>query len=251
MSKWKLDENGHVVLKNGDPVLTDESGNELIVSGTTVIELRNEAKAHRLKAEQNAEKIKAYEGLDPEAARKALELTSKLDAKQLVESGKVDELRSQITAQFSAQLSEKEKAYNDIQSRLNNMMVDSVFSSSEFVRNSVAIPNDIFKDSFSKHFKVEKGELQSFDKAGNRILSRTRAGEYASPDEALQILVESHPQKAMLLKADVGAGSGSSGGSSARGQGRTMSRSEFEKLLPNKQAEIAGKLSNGEMSLTD
>lgn len=249
--KWKLDEEGHVVLKDGNPVLADDNGTELVVNSNTVVELRNEAKGHRVEKEKALERLKPYEGLDPEVARKAVETVGKLDAKQLIDSGKVDEVKRQITEQFQSQINGKEAKLKETEARLNNVLIDNVFNGSEFVRNSVAIPVDIFRDSFSKFLKVEEGQVVAVGKDGNRLFSKKNAGEYATPEEALQILVETHPQKDTLLKADTGAGSGSKGGGSARGGSRSMSRADFEKLQPHAQSEIAKKIQLGDMQLTD
>jgi hypothetical protein len=253
MTTWKLDETGAIVMKDGDPVFVDAAGREMVVSHDTIKNLNAEAKNLRLNKEQFEAKLKEYEGIDAVAARKALETVGKLDAKQLIDSGKVDELKNQITQQFTAQVTEKDGTISKLQSRIDSMMIDSIFSNSDFIQNSIAIPSDIFKDSFSKYFKAEDGQVVAYDKSGNRLLSKSKAGEYATPEEALQILIDNHPQKDILLKADVGAGSGSKGGAGSRGAfSRSMTVAEFSKLTPAKQAEVSSKVRSGELPrLTD
>lgn len=248
---WKVDDAGVLVLKDGNPVYVDGSGKELIIDQTTIGRLNGEAKGHREAKEAAEIKLKAYEGIDPEIARKSIELAGKIDAKTLIDAGQVDKVKSEITGQFTKQMTEKDAAISDLQSRINNMQVEGVFSGSEFVRDSIAVPRDMFEASFRNNFKVEDGKVVAYDKAGNRLMSKTRAGEYAEPDEALQLLVEMHPQKDTILKANTGAGSGSGGGGGNRGQGKTMKRGEFNALPAIKQAEISGKVRLGEMVLTD
>lgn len=248
---WKTDDNGGLVLKDGNPVYVDSTGAEKYVDLKTITRLNGEAKQHREKWESLESKMKDFEGLDPKKAREALEIASKIDAKQLIDAGKVDELKNQITQQFTTQITEKDKAYQELQGKYDNMIVNNVFANSEFIRNSIAVPRDMFEATFRNNFRVENGEVVVYGKDGNRLLSKEKAGEYATPDEALRILVDSHPQKDIILKADVGNGSGNTGSGGGHGGGRTMKRAEFEKLPPIKQAEFAAKMRSGEMKLVD
>lgn len=248
---WKLDENNNIVLRDGDPVYVDANGLEKTVGVDTIAKLNKEAKDHREAKEEALKKLKEYEGIDPQKAREALETISKLDATKLIDSGEVDKLKAQITQQFQTQLTEKDSAYNDLKSKYENMIVDSTFSNSDFIRNNVAVPVDMFEAKFRNNFKVENGEVVAYGFDGSRLMSKTRAGEYASCEEAMQILAESHPQKDVILKANPGNGSGSGTGGGSNGRGRYISRSDLEKLSPAQQAEIAGKMAKGEIQLTD
>lgn len=249
---WKLDAEGHIVIKDGNPVYLNAAGQEMTIAQDTITRLNGEAKAHR-QAKEDAEKaLKAFEGIDVEVARKSIEIASKLDAKQLIDAGKVDELKQQITSQFTIQMAEKDKAYGDLQSKYDSMHINNVFAGSEFVRNNLAVPRDMFEASFRSNFKVENGQVSAYDKVGNRLMSKTRVGEYADAEEALQLLVDAHPQKDVILKADVGSGSGNGGNGGNGGNAtRVIKRSDFEKLSPVKQAEVSGKVRAGEMKLTD
>lgn len=248
---WKLDENGNVELKDGNPVYIDASGRELTLGTDTISRLNAEAKTHREGKEAAETKLKQYEGLDPEKAREALELTSKLDQKKLIDAGKVDELKQQITTQFQEKLGASDKTINELQQQINGMKVNDIFKSSEFVRDSIAVPQDMFEATFRNNFKIEEdGSVGAYDKSGNRLLSKSRAGEFAAPDEALQLLVESHPQKDVILRADNKKGSGGTGGGN-RGGGRVVKRSDFEAMNPYQQSETAALARKGEITLTD
>ncbi len=248
---WKLDADGHIVLKDGNPVYIESTGAEKTVAVDTISKLNAEAKEHRTGKEEAIAKLKAFEGLDPEVARKAIETVKNVDAKKLIDSGEVEILKAQMKSEFTAQLTEKDTALSALQNRLDNMMVSDVFSKSELVRNQLAVPADMFESTFRKNFKIEDGKLVAYDKAGNRLLSKERAGEYAEPEEALRLLVEAHPQKEVILKAQTGNGSGNEGGAGQRGGARTIKRADFEKLSPAAQAENAGKVRSGEIVLTD
>jgi hypothetical protein len=248
---WKLDDNGAPVMKDGNPVFVDASGAERTVALDTINRLNSEAKSHRERAESAEVKLKDYEGLDAKQAREALEKLSKLDAKQLIDAGKVDEVKHQITTQFQTQLSEKEARLQALESKHNNLIINNVFANSEFLRNNIAVPRDMVEATFRNNFKVEDGQVIISDRDGNRLYSKERAGEFATPEEGLRILVESHPQKDVILKADIGSGSGSNGAGGASGSGRIMKRSEFEALSGMKQAEAAQKAAKGEIKIVD
>ena len=248
---WKLDENNNIVLRDGDPVYIDSEGNEKTVGVDTIAKLNKEAKMHREAKEEALNKLKAYEGIDAQAARSALETVSKLDANKLVETGEVDKLKAQITEQFQTQLTEKDNALSELKSKYENMIVDNTFANSDFIRNNVAVPVDMFEAKFRNNFKVENGEVVAYGYDGSRLMSKTRAGEYANAEEAMQILAESHPHKDVILRANPANGSGAGTGGGAVGGGRYMKRSEFEQLPPARQAEIAAKMRKGEIQLTD
>lgn len=248
---WKLDENNNVVLKDGNPVYIDANGDEKTVAVDTIARLNKEAKDHRVAKEEALAKLKAFEGIDADKARAALETVSKLDDNKLIDTGEVDKLKAQITQQFQTQIDEKNNAYNDLKAKFDNMIVDNTFANSDFIRNNVAVPVDMFEAKFRNNFKVENGEVIAYGYDGSRLMSKTRAGEYATSEEAMQILAESHPQREVILKANPGTGSGSGTGGGANGGGRYMKRSDFEKLSPVQQADTAAKIRKGEIQLTD
>lgn len=250
-SGWKLDDDGNVVMKDGNPVYVDNSGREMTVKNDTISNLNAEAKSHR-EAKEAAEKaLKSFEGLDADKAREAIAKLQDVDAKKLIDAGKVDEVKAQITEQFKSQLKEKEDLAAQLQSKLDTMQIESVFKSSQFVRDNVAVPQDMFEATFRNNFKVEDGRVVAYDKSGNRINSTENVGEYATPEEALRLLVETHPNKDSILKADIGKGSGSDGAGGNRPGGRVIRRSDFANLAPGKQAEIAQKAASGEMKIVD
>lgn len=248
---WKVDVDGHIVLKDGNPVWIDIAGKEKTVGGDTITNTNKEAKTNRERAEAAETKLKAFDGLDPEIARKAIETVGKLDAKKLIDSGEVDKVRDQVKAEFTKQLEEKDGHSKGLQARIDGMLIDGVFSNSPFVRDNIAVPADMFQASFRNQFKIEEGKINAYDKAGNRLMSKTKVGEYADPDEALQLLVDAHPQKETILKANIGSGTGNNGRGGNRGTGNVMKRGDFDKLNPVQKSETMTKVSKGEMKVVD
>lgn len=253
---WKLDADGKIEMKDGNPVWVTAKGEEQVMQGDTIARLNNEAKTHREDKEKAQAELAKYtvngKPIDPEIAIKAVDTVSKLDAKKLIDAGEVDKVRDEIKGQYEAQLSERDKALAERDTELTSLKIGSIFDGSDFVRESIAVPQDMFRSTFEKHFRIEEGKPVAYDKAGNRLMSKKNIGVYAEPDEALELLVDAHPQKDTILKANTGAGSGSGGGGGNRGIGnRTMKRSDFENLNPAARAEAAASMGKGELTVVD
>lgn len=229
----------------------DSNGMEKTVGVDTISRLNKEAKEHREAKEEALAKLKAYEGIDAQKAREALDTVAKLDANKLIDTGEVDKLKAQITQQFQTQLNEKDTALKELKDRYDNMIVDNAFANSEFIRNNVAVPVDMFQAKFRSNFKVENGEVVAYGYDGSRLMSQERMGEPATIEEAMRILAESHPHKESILKATVPSGSGAGTGGGSIGGGRYVKRADFEKLSPSLQAETVEKIRKGEIQLTD
>lgn len=249
---WKLDANGNIELKDGNPIYVDTSGREMTVGSETISELNKNHKKEREAKEAAEQKLKLFDGLDPVKAREAIEMLSKIDQKKLIDAGKVDEVRAQITNEFNAKLGEKDQHSKSLQDRIDSMLISDVFKSSEFVRDGIAVPRDMFEATFRNNFKIEDGKVVAYDKSGNKLFSKQRIGEMPDAEEALQLLVESHPQKDVILKANTGNGSGNTGSGGGKGTtARSIKRADFEKLSLTQKSETIAKVNAGEMQLTD
>lgn len=248
MNKWKIDANGVLELKDGNPIFVNAAGQEQTVAGDTISRLNGEARANRERAEKAEVELKPFVGLDSVKAREALELVGKLDQKKLIDAGEVDRVRKEIQDQYTTQLAEKEKGLSDMRSELNNMYVSDVFKSSKFLNESLAVPKDFVEAAYRGNFKVEDGKVVPYGKDGNKLYSKTRLGEIADTEEALQILIESHAAKETILKANVGNGSGNNGNGGNQGKSLTIKRADYDKLPGAEQAAIATK---GEMKIID
>lgn len=248
---WKLDADGKIEMKDGNPVWVDANGGESVLDGSTINRLNGEAKKLRERAEKAEETARAFEGLDASKAREAIDKLKDIDLGKLVENGKLDEVKNQITAQFQQQIAERDKALNELQSKFDNSQVSNLFAGSEFIRERVALPADMFEAYFRQNVKVNNGQIEFYDKAGNRLMSKAKIGEYADASEAFELLVNNHPQKDVILKADSGNGTGNNGGGGNRGAGRIVRRADFEKLSAQQQADTAKKASAGELQIVD
>lgn len=220
---YKYDEEGNIVVQEvGDkklPLFVHPDGKEVPLDADGTIarigQLNAEAKSHREGKEAAEAKLKAFGEIDPEAAKKALEVVKNIDDKKLVDSGKVEEVRAAAIktmqerldatmASFTSQKTELEKQVADMQSALHRAIVGGSFAKSQFIKDKLIIPPELAEAFFGKNFKVVDGKLAAFDDGGKPIGSRIRPGDFnVEFDEALEILVDGYANKAAILKGSI------------------------------------------------
>ncbi|EMO9462461.1 DUF6651 domain-containing protein [Raoultella ornithinolytica] len=219
---------------NGLPVYVHDDGKEIgfdAPQAMSTISARNsEAKSQREAKETAEAALAKFSGItDPVKALEALEMMTKIDQKKLIDAGAVDQVKAEITQSFQAKLDEAGKRNTALEGQLYDAMIGGNFSGSKFIADKIAIPSDMLQARFGQSFKVEEGKVVAYDGSGNKIYSRSKPGEIAGFDEALEFLVENYPQKDHILKA-----SGNSGGDSRTTQHqagqKTMKRTAFDSL---------------------
>lgn len=231
--KLKLDDKGNVVVQDGKPVYVGDDGKDVVYDPpamySKIIALGAEAKTHREAKEAAETKLKGFEGIaDPAAAVKALEIVKNLDEKKLVDAGEVQKIKDaaikasedKIVAISKGHAEElgKLKGENDtLRTTYNSEKIAGAFASSKFVTEKVAIPADMLQARFDKSFKVEDGKIIGYDASGNKLFSRSKPGDPADFDEAIELLVDAYPNKEHILK---GTGSTGSGSKSTNGGGK-------------------------------
>jgi hypothetical protein len=263
--KLKLDADGHAVLENGHPVYVHDDGKEIAFDAArtteTIKRLNGEAQTHR-EAKEKAlndigtlqQQLKVFEGIDPEASKKALQQLKDIGDGKLIEAGKLDEVRSAAKTEYETRLKQLQDEFGAkegklmadreaLQNHLNTEIIGGSFARSQFIAEKIAVPTDMIQATFGKNFKVVDGKLVAVDASGNQIYSRARPGELATFDEALGTLVESYAHKDHILKSSGSSGSGahaSANGGGGGGSGaKTMSRTAFDSLNPFEQSKVA------------
>ncbi len=254
--KLKFDEKGNVVVQDGKPVYVLDDGREVAHDAATTVatitRLNGEAKSHREAKETAETKLKAFEGIeDAEAAKKAVETLKNIDEGKLLTAGKVQEIKDaaaasakQAVADATRAAEAREKSLTEQNAKLtgdlNNHIIGGSFAGSKFIGEKLAIPADIAQSAFGRHFKVENAKLVPMDANGNPIFSVTRHGEHADFEEAIEILVNAHPRKEMLLRGSGASGGGANGGGNPGAGGKkTITREQFKALSPGEQAKAA------------
>jgi hypothetical protein len=239
--KPKLDAEGRVVTQGDLVVYVHDDGKEApfdaAATMSTVTSLRGEAKNHRLAKEAAETKLRDFEGLDPQAAREALTKIANLDTKKLVDAGQVDAAVVAALKPVEAKLGEAEKRAQTLEQQLYGEVIGGAFARSKFLAEKTVLPPEIAQSAFGKHFKYEDGKVRAYDNDGNPVFSRTKGGQHADVDEALEILIDAYPRKDSILKAENRSGSGTPSGAAGQGDKNTISRSDFEKKNPTEKAE--------------
>lgn len=219
--KLKLDENGHVVVQDGKPVYVHDDGTDLPFDAPQAIakikQLNGEAKTHRETAEKLAKDLNGFEGVDVAEARTAIETVKKLDQKKLLDAGEVDRVVGDVKKQYEEKLTAERESRTKAEQALNNEMIGGNFARSKFIADKLTLPSDIAQATFGKNFKLENGKVVAVGADGSHMLSRANPGEPAGFDEALQILVESYPNRDSILKGNGSQGSGANQGNRGKG----------------------------------
>lgn len=253
---WKLNAAGDAIeLKDGNPVWINSDGSETTMGGDTITRLNSEAKTNRERAEAAETKARAFDGLDATKAREALDTISKIDQKKLIDAGEVDKVRQSIGTEWQGKLDDATKQIAEANARADNYLLDNAFKGSKFVTDKLTVPVDMVQAMFGKNFKVEDGKVYGVDAQGNKIPSKTRAGEFADLDEALGHYVDNYAHKDNILKGGNHEGSGGNGGGGGNGSKRTYRRAEIDALQNSGEAgKIAGimeAVGKGEAQLVD
>jgi hypothetical protein len=226
----------------GNPIWTDEKG---IKTGVDAVRLRaqvseanKEAGDYRIKVKELEGEHAKFEGIDPEAARQALETVKNFKDKDFVEAGKVEQIKTTAVAEvnkaWEAKYGNLEADYSikltDYEGRLGNqdktirkLMVRGAFDASQFIKEQVAenyFP-EVLYTMFSSHFEVRASDnggdpiVVATGYNGEEIYSPSNPRQLASPEEAIEVLGKSHPMSKHILRGSQASGSGSQSGQGA------------------------------------
>jgi hypothetical protein len=234
--KLKIDDKGAVVVQDGKPVYVHDDGKEVPFDAagalSTIGRLNGEAKSHREGREAAEGRLKSFDGIDPEQARTALQTVAGMDAKKLIDAGEATRVRDEAIKATEDKYRPLQKKVDALEGELRGEKIGGSFARSKFISEKLTITPDLVQARFGDRFKLEDGKVVAYDSSGNKIYSRTRPGETAEFDEAIETIVDQYPYRDNILRAPGASGSGARGsGSQGSGGGaRTMPRSHFETL---------------------
>lgn len=215
----EVDGKQYAEIQDGKPVYTHDDGKDIPFDAASAVSritaLNAEAKNHREGKDTAERALKAFEGIDdPAAAKKALDTVSKLDQKQLVDAGEIDTVRNEISKAFQTQLDEANGKAQTFEQQLYAEKIGGSFARSKYIAEKLAVPADMVQATFGQSLKIEDGKVVAYDAQGQKIFSRSRPGELADFDEAIETLVSQYPHRDHILK-----GSGANGGGAPNGGG--------------------------------
>lgn len=220
--KLKFDENNHVVVENGMPVYVHDDGKEIafdaVQATQKISQLNAECKSHREAKEKAEAELKKFDGIDDvEKAKKALETVKNLDDKTLIDAGEAEKVKAEVIKLYEEKLAAKEVEVQSVKDALNEEVIGGAFARSTFIAEKMAIPVDMVQAYFGKHFSLENGKIMAKDAFGHQILSRTKVGEIADFEEAIEQIVSAYPQKDHILKGSGNQGGGANGSNGSSG----------------------------------
>jgi hypothetical protein len=143
---------------------------------------------------------------------------------------------TRLSTELSAERDGARKAAQEraqLQKSLVTEMVGSRLATSGIAAR-LALPLDIVQARFSDAFKIENGELTAYDGDGHKLYSRANPGKSAHFGEAIEMLIDRHPNRDQILKSSSGASRPVGPANTGRA---SISRAALDALPPAKRME--------------
>lgn len=238
----ETDASGVPVLQDGKPVVIYDDGRKAPLDFVHLIgqvkRVSDERDTYRNEAEKAKDAARIFDGVTAEQIAAA----RKIDTKQLIEAGKMDEAVATRLAEAKAAWDKREaelaSKLQESEGRIYGLQVSQRFKSTKALEDTFLDPETAEKN-WAKHFKVEGDRVVGYYADGRIIYSASKPGEPADFDEALSILKGLHPYRDKWTKSANATGSGAPGSNGTGAGGRTMRRAEFFALPAKEQMKMA------------
>lgn len=247
--KLKVDEEGKICLSDeGLPIWVLDDDSEVAYDVPKVIKdlqnANNESAGRRKKIEELESKLKPYEGIDAEKAKEALETVKNYQDKELLDAGKVEEIKKatgeayelrlqEMKTDLTSKIDERDKTIAKKHGQINDLLIKGAFEASRFIKDKTTLPPELAYSHFGKCFKVEEieGKLRTVATypGGGEVYSDINPGQLAMPEEAIEKLINKYPFKDSILK---GAGSSGSGAVPTGGKGPEQPQTMLDSIYP-------------------
>ncbi|CAO3459755.1 hypothetical protein [Azospirillum argentinense] len=185
--------------------------------------LLKESMDRKKKIAELEEKLKAFEGLDPEGARAALKAQKDAEIAAAEKAGDFERVRRMMAEEhdkekgaLTGQIGERDGTIAELRQEIDRLTLGAAFNDSEFIADELVLTPKKTRQVYGDHFAIEDGRLVAYDKpAGsrNRTLLVDASGEPLGFETAIRRIVEGDPEKDKVLKSKLGQGakSGTSG----------------------------------------
>lgn len=221
----ECDENGHVVFVDTDKPEEDttrKTAVDVLSTYKSVPKLRSEAAENRRRADDLMSKLDAFKDItDPAKAIDAMRVVQNLKDGELIKAGEVELLKKNIEASFAdekrglvdgftGKITEFENEIASKDNTIRSLLVSNEFAKSSFFtgeKPKTILPPDIAESYFGEFFKVEpiNGKMRSIAYInGEKQYSKKNPGELASFDEAMERILDAHPNKNRLMASTNG-----------------------------------------------
>ena len=223
------------VNEQGLPLYIHDDGKEVAHDAAqtvaTITRLNGEAKTNRERYEKAESALQTFAGIeDPAAAKKALETLKNFDDKKLVDAGEVERVKAEVIKAVEDKYAPIIQERDSYQAQLHKELIGGGFSRSKFIQDNIAVPVDMVQATFGQNFKIEDGRVVAYRTDGKQIFSRTRPGEVAEFDEALELLVDGYQYKDAILKGSHANGGGFQGNSQGSKKSYSDCKTREEKV---------------------
>jgi hypothetical protein len=220
-------EDGKAKMEDGMPVYKYEDGSEAPFDAqkTTdnleeqVSNLTSEKDRHFKSAKKAKDALVVFKGIDPTAAKDALETVKALKDKELLDANGVKAIKAEMAENFetdkknliedhTTKLGEKDSVIGAHKKAIFDLAVFSQFATSEWFngpnRKCVYTARDAAK-IWGSNFQVDinddgSHQVKPIDDDGKPLLSKTEHGAPAKFDEAIEKLIERRPDKHELIR---------------------------------------------------
>lgn len=241
----KLDADGKVEMKDGFPIYIYEDGSESPFDAVKTVGTLN-AQIDDLKVGNEKHKtvntklrgeLKPFKDLDPAKAREALETVTAMSAKEILDANGVKALKVEMRNSFEGEKVELVKGFNTEKqdlvaasttkdSTIRHLMITSEFAKSDYFTGAkpktIYPPSDavkIFGGSFKVQGEGPEVKVVAVNSDGETpLMSKQNHGEPAEFNEAIGLLIESHPQKNRIMNVSPGGPGGGFGNQGAGGE---------------------------------
>lgn len=139
---------------------------------------------------------------------------------------------------YEPQIQQLTQERDSVQAQLHKELIGGGFARSKFIQEKIAVPADMIQATFGNNFKIEDGKVVAYGVDGQKIYSRTKHGEVADFDEALETLVGGYQHKDSILKGNQSTGGGYGG---QGGGGNNSNVGNMGGTIQERQAAIAAK----------
>lgn len=202
--KYVLDENGNIVVTDGQPTIELDDGSKIaydaIQARKKISILNHENKNLRTENTGLKETNAAFDGINPEEAKKAIETVANIEK----DGDKVEALKTAMKDQYQRSIDKLTEQNKALKADIHQLKVGDRFETTKVLEKTFLTP-DLAQKLYGDFYQ-EDGTAK--DRAGNVILSDKNIGEPAGFDESLKKLFDSDPNKDKYLKSSL-SGTGS------------------------------------------
>ena len=204
----------------GDDYILDAEGVEDVTG------LKNKIAELLKDGKSKSDLLKNFEGLDADAAKKALAEMATIEEKKLADKGKYDELLTKYKTDFETKLHDATKSREATLSAMKREKLENYL-----------VKNGVLPDR-AKYALADTDSLIDLVESENGFSLKLRDG--TGDAKELDGVIENLKTGSAFLFAPSGAsGTGGSGSGGSGGESKTMSRTAFDSLSPQQQSEFS------------